>query len=230
MSLARGERPRDLSGGDSSQNKVSARRTTVELVDVLLRSEVVDEWRCMQQTQGVLYGLFGVTPPAIFRPVAAIDCTERWGQSQLQAWRTVSFQERVAQTRSALIAIIGPLSNSNLRRLSPLRRCRRKRVEDITISPRGQLTMGEKDFLIRRRETKRVQMQRAMTGASVRVGAIAADVRSRVVPKRMLALRKTLNYDMDVCYSTTNTYRTRGLPLHSTQWDMGNKDFKMRRA
>ena len=90
--------------------------------------------------------------------------------------------------------------------------------------------MGEKDFLIRRRETKRVQMQRAMTGASVRVGAIAADFRSRVVPKRMLALRKTLNYDMDVCYSTTNTYRTRGLPLHSTQWDMGNKDFKMRRA
>jgi len=71
----------------------------------------------------------------------------------------------------------------------------------------------EKEFKMRRQETKRVQRQRAMTRANVRVGEIAANFKSRVVPNRKLSKCKILNCDMDESYSTTNTYRTRSVSI-----------------
>ncbi|EJK63444.1 hypothetical protein THAOC_15893 [Thalassiosira oceanica] len=70
----------------------------------------------------------------------------------------------------------------------------------------AQWDIDEKEFKMCRQERKRVQKQRAMTRAHVRVGEIAADFKSRVVPKRKLSKRKILNYDMDEYYS--NTLRT----------------------
>ena len=75
--------------------------------------------------------------------------------------------------------------------------------------------MDEKERKRCRRETKRVQRQRAMTRAHIRACEIAADFKSRMVPKRRLSKRKVLNCDADQPYSTANTYRTRLVPNRS---------------
>ncbi|EJK56013.1 hypothetical protein THAOC_24172 [Thalassiosira oceanica] len=77
-------------------------------------------------------------------------------------------------------------------------------------STQRDIDLDETDFKMCRPERKRVQIQRFMTGANIRVGEIAADFKVRVMQKRKLSsAHKSLNYDMNECYSTTNTCRTR---------------------